>query len=148
MKHGEGWIPTKLYNKIQRTVPIVCVDLIIKTKKGFLMGKRNNHPAKGTVWFLGGRLLWGESFEHAVEREAREEAGIRVKIKKFVGVYSTTFSDGGRKHTVNFTYLVEKTSGEPRPEAQHSGFVYIHRNEKYLPTYVRRVLSESRVFRK
>jgi 8-oxo-dGTP diphosphatase len=140
-------IPDKLYNKIQKLIPIVCVDAIIETEKGILLGKRKNQPVKGYFWFIGGRVLYGETLEDAVERKVLEETGLKVRIKKLVGVYTTIFKKYGR-HNINLTYLVRKIGGKLRLDNQHSEIIYITKIEKNLHPYVKKVLRDSGVFGK
>ena len=50
-------IPLELYKRIHKTMPIPCVDVVIRHKDRFLLCKRKNEPAKGLYWFVGGRVL-------------------------------------------------------------------------------------------
>ena len=45
--------------------------------------------------------------EETIKREIREELGLRVKIKKLIGVYSDPQRDP-RYHTVSVVYLLAK----------------------------------------
>lgn len=79
---SKGFIDQKLYEKIVEVMPVSCVDLIIVHKDSFLLGKRINSPAKGKWWVPGGRILKGESLEHAARRKCIEETGLKIKTMK------------------------------------------------------------------
>lgn len=140
-------IPKKQYIEIMKKISILCVDAIIKTDKGVLLGIRSNEPVKGKPWFIGGRVFYDEPLEKAVVRKVREETGLKVHVKKLVGVYSCIFHKGERRHTVCPTYIVEQIGGKLKADDQHSTFVYIKNANKGLPKYVRRILLESGVFK-
>jgi len=102
-------IPAELYQQIHASIPIACVDFILKKDNSFLLAKRNNKPAQGQWFFPGGRIMKGETLEDAVKRKAKEEVGVEVTIGKMLGVEETLFPDGpfeGSTHTINIVFLV------------------------------------------
>lgn len=122
MKIGPRYIEGKLYKQILRTIPIPCVDVVIvhrgkpRTRAStmrdrFLLGKRVNKPARGEWWFVGGRILKGETLEQAVARHVKLETGInKIKIKKLLTTRGTMFGNsaqGPPSHTINTVFLVE-----------------------------------------
>lgn len=104
-------ISAAFYRKIQKVLPIACVDIVVKnSKKEFLLLKRKSRPAKGDWWFPGGRIQKGETLERAALRKIKEETGLRVAFKKILGADETIFKKGifGRSvHTVNIVFLAE-----------------------------------------
>ncbi|MDE1846192.1 MAG: NUDIX hydrolase [Candidatus Micrarchaeota archaeon] len=140
-------IPKKIYKVVLKMVPIFCVDAIIKTERGVLLGIRNNEPVKNKPWFIGGRVFYDEPLEKAILRKVKEETGLKVKIEKLVGTYACIFHKGERRHTICATYVVKKVGGKLSSDDQHSGFVYIKNVNRHLPKYVREILLESGVFR-
>ena len=79
------WIPDELFQIIQKSVPIACVDLIIlrKGRKGHietLLIKRKIYPEIGKWCLIGGRILYGERAQDALKRQAKRELGVSVKI--------------------------------------------------------------------
>ena len=70
-------------------------------------------------WCLpGGGMDAGESVAEACEREVWEETGLRVRVKRLVGVYSysdqlVVYPDGNKAHIVALHFEAEIVSGEP-----------------------------------
>jgi 8-oxo-dGTP diphosphatase len=84
----------------------LTVDAVILEQGGVYLIKRKNDPFKG-MWALpGGFVEYGETVEHAVEREVKEETGLHVKITNLVGVFSDPKRDP-RGHTVSVVFLAE-----------------------------------------
>jgi hypothetical protein len=74
----EAWIPDDEWRTIVANVPIVSIDLLIRTDDGLVFGKRTNEPAKG-YWFpSGGRVR---------KFEAREECGLEAEIVESFGAF-------------------------------------------------------------
>ncbi len=142
-------IPPKLYKNIQESIPIACVDAVIKTDDGVLLGirKRRNNPALGKLWLIGGRVLYGESLEHAIKRKVKEETGLNVRIIKQIGVY-TVFTGIQKRHNIAVDYLVEKTGGALKLNGEYSTHIFIKKLDKKLHPYVYAVLRDSGVFGK
>ncbi|MDE1825322.1 MAG: NUDIX domain-containing protein [Candidatus Micrarchaeota archaeon] len=137
-------IPAAPYRRIQRSMPILCVDVIIKTDDGLLFGVRKNEPAKGKVWYIGGRVLKGELLESAVKRKVKEETGLKVRISRMVGVYETFFFSGENRHTVAVLYLVEKIGGLLNlKNSDLSELVYLKKSVKGMDKYVKQGIIDS-----
>lgn len=81
-------------------------------------------------WCLpGGRMESGESVTEACEREVWEETGLRVRVKRLVGVYShpdqlVLYPDGNKAHIVALHFEVELLEGEPGLSDETTGFGY------------------------
>ncbi len=95
--------------------PSITVDIIIfneknngnngiTTNKELVLIKRKNEPFRGHWAIPGGFVDYGELVENAALREAKEETGIDVKIKKLFGVYSDPKRDP-RGHTITIVYM-------------------------------------------
>ncbi len=89
--------------------PVPTVDIIIEIEDRIVLIKRKNPPFG---WALpGGFVDYGESFESAALREAKEETGLTITdIKQF-----HTYSDPGRdsrQHTAS-TVFTGKAVGTP-----------------------------------
>ena len=75
---------------IVKNAPLIAIDLILENPEGdFLLGLRNNQPAKG-FWFVpGGRVLKNESLDRAFSRIAKAETGLELMFSDsvFSGIY-------------------------------------------------------------
>ena len=58
-------IPSSLYEKIVKVMPIASVEAIIQNENSILFMKRNNPPVKNQWWFPGGRVRKGETLKQA-----------------------------------------------------------------------------------
>ena len=81
-------------------------------------------------WCLpGGGVEAGESVTEACEREVWEETGLRVRVKRLVGVYShsdqlVVYPDGNKAHIVALHFEAEIISGEPGLSNETTDFGY------------------------
>ena len=89
-----------LYENIHKHMPIMCVDIVLKTNnKQFLMVKRNTDPAIDKWWLVGGRVLKNESLEQAVKRKTLEEIGITIsEVEEIVSGYEIMFKEDPYNH--------------------------------------------------
>ncbi|QIO20876.1 NUDIX domain-containing protein [Haloarcula sp. JP-L23] len=81
---GPGNIPDEEWKTIVQSVPLVSVDLVVRTGEGIVLLKRTNEPAKGEWFVPGGRVRKGERLREAVHRVARTELGVDVTIESLV----------------------------------------------------------------
>ncbi len=119
----KGWLNEKLYKKITKSVPILCVDLVFKKGNKTLLIKRYIPPCKGYWCLVGGRVLYKERLLNAVQRQARDETGLKVKTKKFIGIYDNPNRDSN-KHSISLAYLVTPIGGKLKigPESSEIKF--------------------------
>lgn len=81
-------------------------------------------------WCLpGGRMESGESVAEACEREVWEETGLRVRVRRLVGVYShpdqlVVYPDGNKAHIVALHFEAEIISGTPALSNETTDFGY------------------------
>ena len=86
-------------------------------------------------WCLpGGRMESGESASEACEREVFEETGLRVRVKRLVGVYShpdqlVIYPDGKKAHIVALHFEAEITGGEIGLSNETTDFGYFGMTE-------------------
>lgn len=93
---------------------IVAADLIIQYPDGkIILIKRKNDPYQGFWALPGGMVEEDETVEEAAVREAKEETGVRIELKRLVGVYSDPDRDP-RGRVVSVTYLAKSVSGDPQ----------------------------------
>jgi len=92
--------------------PVPTVDIIIELNGGIVLIERKNPPHG---WALpGGFVDYGESYEHAAIREAREETGLDVSLVRQFHTYSTPDRDP-RQHTASTVFIA---TAEGRPEGR------------------------------
>jgi len=90
--------------------PVPTVDIIIEVKGGIVLIERKNSPHG---WALpGGFVDYGESYEHAAVREAKEETGLNVTLARQFHTYSTPDRDP-RQHTAS-TVFIATADGTPQ----------------------------------
>jgi ADP-ribose pyrophosphatase YjhB (NUDIX family) len=88
-------IPEGLYREILVHLPILCVDVAILHEDKCLLLERSREPARGTLWFAGGRLEKGETLAHAAVRKALEETGLECTLVRMLGIEETIFPRTG-----------------------------------------------------
>lgn len=95
--------------------PIPCVEAvigIIRKNGRFLIAKRPADGLLGGLWeFPGGKPEPGESFPEALEREIREEVGIKVVVRKPLMVVRHAYSHFRVRIHV---FLCDYLSGTPK----------------------------------
>jgi 8-oxo-dGTP pyrophosphatase MutT (NUDIX family) len=86
-------------------------------------------------WCLpGGLMEAGESVSEACEREVWEETGLRVRVLRPIGIYSTPhriveYADGNRNHIVALSFECEIIAGEPGLSNETTAVGYFSRAE-------------------
>jgi len=99
------YLPELEYKLILRSMPILCVDLLIIHDGKCLLLKRDNEPAMGQYWFPGGRINKLETIKDAAIRKAKEETNLDCEFVKIVSVEETIFFKNKNMttdvHTVN-----------------------------------------------
>lgn len=88
--------------------------ILFDSEGKFLLTQREDNGQ----WCLpGGAVESGESLAEACEREVLEETGLRVRVKRLVGVYShpdqlVVYKDGHKVQIVAVHFEAEITGGE------------------------------------
>lgn len=130
-------IPKKQYVKILENLPILCVDIIVRDKKGnYLLVKRVNEPKKGRWWVIGGRVLKGESLEKAAERKVKEETGKRIRDIRPIGYFEliagvNPFGLSFKYHTVSVVVTAVIDGLDPvKLDSQSSEFRFLSKLPK------------------
>jgi 8-oxo-dGTP diphosphatase len=89
--------------------PVPTVDIIIEIEDKIVLIERKNPPFG---WALpGGFVDYGESFETAAQREAKEETGLEVNHLRQFRTYSDPSRDE-RQHTAS-TVFTGTAEGQP-----------------------------------
>jgi len=142
MPRRVDWIPEEEWATIVRNVPIVSVDLLVRTPDGVLLTERTNRPAKGEWFVPGGRVHKGERLVEAVGRVAREELGVEVEIEERLGAYEHLYDDAdvdgaGGKHYLANGFLVRTDATEFDLDDQHGAVLVFETPPDDLHPYVR-----------
>ncbi|MDD5430731.1 MAG: DUF4916 domain-containing protein [Candidatus Pacebacteria bacterium] len=133
------FIKKSLFDKIQKSIPIVCVDLVffrnLGKKAETLLLKRKIYPEIGKWCVIGGRVLKGEQLRNTIDRQAGRELGVKVKVispwnfNNPVAVFSEPKADA-QKHYVVLVYPVimkGKSYNESGPEFSEAKWFPINR---------------------
>src|SRR5688572_7972623 len=108
-----------------------CSAAIFDEQGRILLTRRTDNGQ----WCLpGGRMESGESAAEACEREVLEETGLRVRVKRLVGVYShpdqlVIYPDGNKAHIVALHFEAEVVSGEPGLSNETTDFGYFTKDQ-------------------
>ena len=129
------WIPDEDWNRIQRLLPIVVVDLALLSRenppKAGLIQRETPH--QGIRWnLIGGRIEYGETLDDAVLRQVRLTLGENITIDapdasrphyvaQYAPIQRPQFSFDPRKHAVGLTYAVT-AHGDARPDGEALSF--------------------------
>lgn len=96
---------------IFKKVPRICVDLVIKDKRGIVLAKRKNTYGAGKWNLPGGNIFFGERIKDTIKRKAGEETGLKVKVVKFLGVYEYPLR-GNFGHPISLCFLCVPIGGK------------------------------------
>lgn len=125
--------PLKVYKLLLKYFPRICVDILVANDKGeFLLGKRNNKPAKGFYYPFGGSMLKGEKTIDSVRRVLKNELGdIKVGPITYLGY---TYLIIENQHDVTFIHTAKYVSGKVKLDSQHSNYKW----SKVIPKQYRK----------
>ncbi len=87
--------------------PVPTVDIIIEIDDKIVLIERKNPPHGWAI--PGGFVDYGESFENAAIREAKEETGIQVTNLQQFKTYSDPERDA-RQHTASTVFIATGTT--------------------------------------
>jgi len=100
-----------LWKIIVGNMPISAKDLLFYSdKKGLLMGKRINNPAKDYYFVPGGRVFKNENRDDAIKRISNHEVGLILNSNNYtsIGTYDHFYPDSIWENTkVTTHYIVE-----------------------------------------
>lgn len=112
--------------------PVLAVDVIIEYPDGgIVLIRRGKEPFLGSWALPGGIVEVGETIEQCAVREAKEETGIGVTLRKLVGVFSEPGRDP-RGHFVSIAFLADPVEGSPQASSDAAD-VIITKDFRDLP---------------
>ncbi len=124
---GAGVLPRDVYRFLAAVAPICCVDAIpIRSRGGrWQVGliRRNTGFYTGKLFFVGGRVMFGEHIERALRRHVLETLGggmeffsglswdhpFLIAQYKPMGLPEDGFTHEPSKHSIGLTYLIRLT---------------------------------------
>lgn len=131
------------YDDILKTMPILCVDIVLVKNNKILLMFRKNEPAKNSWWFPGGRVFKNETLKQTIDRKLKEEVGVEIYHGcEQLTITETNFQTGPRNipvHTINITYLIHNFVGEILIDDNHSEYDWFSEKPDNLHPEVSRV---------
>ena len=139
------FLPEALYAQIEQSIPIVAVDFVPLDAVTARIGLILRESPFGRVWcHLGGRVLYGETIEAALRRQAQITLGVDARLDRdpqpdyvyqwfppaVAPIDGTPHGDDPRKHSIGLAFIVELV-GEPQQAGEALDFAYF--DVKELP---------------
>jgi 8-oxo-dGTP diphosphatase len=91
--------------------PRLVSSIIIKKDNKLLLVKEKQNDNREWWVFPGGGVEFGETLEDAALREIKEELGLDVEIKEFLGFKEVIFPKH-EYHTIVFFFIADPLDGE------------------------------------
>ena len=127
------------FAQVLRLTPLISIDIIVRIADGrALLGRRENEPAKGTLFVPGGRITKNESLEAAFRRITLSELGSQKELKdaRLMGCYdhiypTNVFNTAGfGTHYVVLGYQLQLTEVLVHlPTEQHGDYIWMTASE-------------------
>jgi colanic acid biosynthesis protein WcaH len=137
----------KIFKVVIDSVPLISIDILLKKDNRFLLGKRINKPAQGHYFTIGGRVFKNETLDQAIQRVAKFELNIDLKLTpKFIGVFEHFYDDGIYKdvstHYVNLAYEIEVENLPDFPFDQHAEYRWLTIDELFKSKQVHKYVKD------
>lgn len=115
--------------------PVVGVGAVLIEGGRVLLIRRAKEPLRGRWSLPGGTVEAGETLEHALEREMREETSLAVRVGPLITAFDRIERRDGQLvyHHVIVDFLCERVSGEARAGSDASALAWAAPQE--LPGY-------------
>jgi len=131
-------MPLNDYILSHRHLVVACHDVFIAYQGGILLVLRDNKPAKGILWPIGGRIERGVGIEKSLKIKVKEECGLTISKIKELGCGRTLFVEDPFKHnhgtdTLNIVFFAEG-HGKLKLNKLHKDPVIIIK-KKYTPKF-------------
>ena len=102
---------------------LVSVAALVTNEEGKILLVKS--PWRG--WeYPGGLIEPGETFQQALHREIREEAGVEVEIERFVGICKNV-----GKNIVNIDFVCRYTGGQLTTSEESTEVIWASREEAF-----------------
>jgi len=96
----------------------------------YLLMKRADHAGNGGMWeFPGGKIELGESLQAAVEREIKEELGVKATTGRLLASSETHDLKNGQNRVLRLFGIETFIEHEPRELKDHTEFLWVRPEE-------------------
>jgi 8-oxo-dGTP diphosphatase len=112
--------------------PVVGVGGVVVRDGRALIVKRAHEPRKGEWSLPGGLLELGESLQHAVRREIKEETTLDVTVGPIIETFDRVHHDDEgriRYHFVIVDFVCWSDAGDAVPGSDADGVAWVRVNE-------------------
>jgi hypothetical protein len=144
---------TSDYSWSHQNLVVFCHDVFIAYDGGILLVTRDNEPAKGELWPIGGRVERGVEIEKSLKIKVKEECNLTITNIKELGTGRTLFiaDPFGHNHgtdTFNMAYAAQG-HGKLKLNKLHKKPVLVSKKNytpefsKKLAPYVRKFLEKT-----
>lgn len=117
-------MPAGPYEQAHRGLVLACHDIMVGYEGGLLLIVRDNAPARGERWCIGGRMERGLTPEASAVRKVKEECGLTLRDVRAVSCARTWFQTDPFGHgagTDSFNLLLfGRGEGHLQLDALHS----------------------------
>jgi 8-oxo-dGTP diphosphatase len=114
----------KAKNKEKYFFAGAVAEALIEKNNKILFIKRGHEPFKGFYGLPAGFVEKNETVEEAAVREAKEETGLRIRLKEILGVYSDPRRDP-RGRVVSTIFISEIIGGKLKAGSDASSAIWI-----------------------
>ena len=126
-----------IFKCIVKNVPLISIDFLVKKDNKYLLGKRNNRPAKDFYFTTGGRIFKNETIKEAQKRILKNELNLDYDIIlpiKFIGIFEHFYEDSifGNEistHYINLAYEIKIQGIQNLPKEQHNEYKWYSKEE-------------------
>ncbi len=94
----------------ESSIPQIGVGAVVIKDEKVLLVKRGRPPSEGLWAIPGGRLHFGETLQHAAEREILEETGIIIRAKNPIFIFDVLDKD--ETGVIRFHYVIVDLAAE------------------------------------
>ncbi|GEM_PF-710886 len=120
----------------------ICIRAIIQNRGKILVCF---HKEKGYYFFPGGHLNFREKITKALERELKEELGIKIQKFSLVGLVDNIYEEEGKEHhEINLVFHVIPARITSQSRENHISFFFFDKKrfekEKVLPIALQRAI--------
>jgi hypothetical protein len=116
-------MPLSDYRKSHENLVIACHDVFMEYDGGILLVVRDNVPAKGFLWPIGGRIEKGVPILESLKKKVKAESNLSISNIKELGSARTLFATDPFGHgkgtdTLNIAFFA-KASGKVKLDGLH-----------------------------